>query len=513
MTANDVGALNIGATVRDGLQLKTVEVVALLHNACQQLDAGAGATLQPSIDNLWVTAEGRVVLPETGTAAPIRMTVASLLEDLLPQPEDGSDVPAALRTLPSRLRAAGSVHQPADLSDLLTALRWHLPADSQEVLRDLVARVGLSGAALDAPGIESFLDEDPAPLPAPAASLQAGRRRSTLAAAALVVVAIGATGYAAYRLTANRIQSGSPPMAALSGVDEPAPLPAPRGRIVVADADPERVAAPRPAAATEAHALDLPVPGGVFSPSFASGGTTLLFHAGHNTSGRLFQASLDERGRASAIKPLFEDRGRTYHPRLAPDGSLVAFDSDRDGERGVYVAARNGANIERVSGAGFAAVPSWSPDMKWLAFVRGEPSRPKVWNLWLREVATGALARHSAFRSGQVWSASWFPDARSFCYSHDDRLVIAQVDSATVRTFESPVTGRLIRTPAVSPDGTRIVFQVHRDGIWLMDARTGVMRRILADPTAEEFAWDSDGTRIAYHSRRDGQWRIWLLTA
>ena len=78
-------------------------------------------------------------------------------------------------------------------------------------------------------------------------------------------------------------------------------------------------------------------------------------------------------------------------------------------------------------------------------------------------------------------------------------------------TFVSPVKGRLVRTPAVSPDGTKVVFQVAHDGAWILDLSDRRMRRVLADPTAEEFAWAPDGRRIAFHSRRDGQWGIFIL--
>jgi Tol biopolymer transport system component len=64
----------------------------------------------------------------------------------------------------------------------------------------------------------------------------------------------------------------------------------------------------------------------------------------------------------------------------------------------------------------------------------------------------------------------------------------------------------------VSPDGRSVIFQVFKDGVWLLDVQTQSVQRILDDPTAEEFAWTPDGRRIAYHSRRDGQWKIWLMT-
>jgi hypothetical protein len=49
-----------------------------------------------------------------------------------------------------------------------------------------------------------------------------------------------------------------------------------------------------------------------------------------------------------------------HYAQPSPNGRFVAFDSDRDGERGSYVANRDGSQVRRVSGAGYAAVPRWS---------------------------------------------------------------------------------------------------------------------------------------------------------
>jgi Tol biopolymer transport system component len=65
----------------------------------------------------------------------------------------------------------------------------------------------------------------------------------------------------------------------------------------------------------------------------------------------------------------------------------------------------------------------------------------------------------------------------------------------------------------VSPDGRLVAFQVVRDGVWLLYLESGTMRRLIDDPSAEEFAWDPNGGRLAYHSRRSGEWRIWIAAA
>ena len=250
-----------------------------------------------------------------------------------------------------------------------------------------------------------------------------------------------------------------------------------------------------------------------YSPSFASNGTAIFFHTGRTGDRSSALRSASVAGSDLRVITIVDDGAKNYHARPSPDGRSIAFDSDRDGERGVYVATREGHDVRRVSGDGYAAVPTWSPDSRRLTFVRAEADRPRVWNLWQLTLDTGALERLTDFRYGQTWSASWFPDGRRIAYSHEDRLLIDEAGRRRPRAYRSPIEGRLVRTPAVSPDGTKIVFQVLRDGMWLLDLADGSMRRVLADPTAEEFAWSPDGRRVAYHSRRDGGWSIWVVGA
>jgi Tol biopolymer transport system component len=248
----------------------------------------------------------------------------------------------------------------------------------------------------------------------------------------------------------------------------------------------------------------------VFSPSFGPRGRALLFHTGRE-SAPLMRASVSDTGEIDHIETLLDDGAANYHVTMSPDAMRIAYDSDRDGVRGVYVANADGTNAHRISGNGYGAVPSWSPDGERVAFVKAEPRRPQIWNIWIVDLRSGHLQRVTSHEVGQPLGASWFPDGQRLAYSVEDRLMVADLRSGLARGYRSPRAGSLVRTPAVSPDGRRIVFQVQSDGVWLLDVDRARMRRILEDATAEEFVWSPDGDAIAYHARKGGSYGLWRL--
>jgi Tol biopolymer transport system component len=251
----------------------------------------------------------------------------------------------------------------------------------------------------------------------------------------------------------------------------------------------------------------------VYSPAFTSTGTAMYFQREKGRGTALMRAETDQSGRVLRTTPVVDDGADNFHVRPSPDEQRIAFDSDRDGTRGVYVADRNGRDARRVSGPGYAAVPSWSPDGSRLVFVRAEPSHPRVWNLWQLTLASGEFRQLTFYKVGQPWGGSWFPDGRRVAFSHETALVVLDLETGVRQVYPSPRTARLVRTPAVSPSGGEILFQVFRDGVWVLDLASGSMHRVLDDPSAEEYAWSPDGQKVAYHSRRSGRWGLWVASA
>jgi hypothetical protein len=254
------------------------------------------------------------------------------------------------------------------------------------------------------------------------------------------------------------------------------------------------------------------IPGGpAHSSAFASVGSAVFYKDSDGSPPVRADAAGEGEGAILRITRIVDDNTQNFHARQSPDGNLIAFDSDRDGERGVYIADADGQNVKRISGAGFAGIPSWSPDGRTLAYVRAETDSPDTWNLWTTDVSSGRSRRLTSYKTGAPWGGSWFPDGRRMAYGHETDLVVLDLETGRRRQYESPVEGRPIRTPAVSPDGKRVMFQVDRDGAWLLELSDGSMRKVLSDPSAEEYTWAADGQRVAYHSRSTDTWGIWIM--
>lgn len=210
---------------------------------------------------------------------------------------------------------------------------------------------------------------------------------------------------------------------------------------------------------------------------------------------------------------LTNDEPFDRYVRWSPDGTRVAFVSDRNGGGQVWVANADGGDMRQLTfssketaGTGF---PVWSPNGKQLAVyfdgvtslldptlpereqsAETLPKDPKyrivVWD-WSKDGTKllGVIAegekRHIGYYSLDTKQyvvviededavPSWLPDSKRFIYSIGNKIYLADIESKTPREiFSNPQVD--IRSPFVSKDG-KLLYYTAANGesdIWLLD--------------------------------------------
>jgi len=100
-----------------------------------------------------------------------------------------------------------------------------------------------------------------------------------------------------------------------------------------------------------------------------------------------------------------DDRAATY----SPDGTMLAFDSTRDGPTNVWVMDADGSQPRQMSYADDAWGATWSPDGKWIAGNSGD-------QIWVIRADTGLGARQVTSGPGRHFVPSWSPDGARIAY-------------------------------------------------------------------------------------------------
>ena len=146
----------------------------------------------------------------------------------------------------------------------------------------------------------------------------------------------------------------------------------------------------------------------------------------------------------------------------------IAFTSERDGHRQIYVMDADGGNQRRLSNNPFCEFdPSWSPDGKYIAFTSTgrQNTAGGHWRIYVMD-ADGGNKRRLSNGAVDDWDPSWSPDGKriAFVSSRDGRghdIYVMDADGKNQSTDD------LSRD--TDPSWTRIAFVSHKDGIYVMN--------------------------------------------
>lgn len=235
-------------------------------------------------------------------------------------------------------------------------------------------------------------------------------------------------------------------------------------------------------------------------------------------------------------EPIYAPDGKSlYYTRNVTPGPIFEYAQNSYGDL---------FNIERydidtgevsttVAGAGGSVRPSPSPDGKWIAFVRRENLKSK---LYVKNLASGVERKvydtldqdvqETWAVTGVYPNMAWTPDsgsivfwaggkirrvnadgsnAREIPFRIDDNRVVIDATHPAVAVSPDRFTTKMPRWGSVSPDGRQVVFET-LGKLWIKPMAGGAARRLVSGESAamELFpSWSRDGRNIVFVSWTD----------
>lgn len=178
-------------------------------------------------------------------------------------------------------------------------------------------------------------------------------------------------------------------------------------------------------------------------------------------------------------------------PLSGSGGGVIAFTSNRTGNYDLFVMNADGSDQRPLTTTeaqdGWI---SWSPDGSRIAF---QSDRSGALNIHVMDVANGLLADEAAV--GRLtnsppgrgsWEPAWSPDGMWIAYSSEQAagsdIFLARPDGTTRQRLSE--NRALDGTPAWSPDSAQLAFFSDRDGSWdlyTMNTDGSQVRRLTSD--------------------------------
>lgn len=185
-------------------------------------------------------------------------------------------------------------------------------------------------------------------------------------------------------------------------------------------------------------------------------------------------------------------------PALSPDGARIAYvlrtadrEHDRD-ERALWTVPTGGGAARRLTRGPADTAPAWSPDGRWIAFLRGGDGPPQLWLLPAEGGEPEAVTHLPAGAGTPVWN----PDGTAIAFPAP---VGSGPKTAAPGTVPAPVVADRLGHKA---DGQGLLGTI-RSHLHILDLGSREVRQVThGDWHAGSPAWSPDGRSLAFCTAR-----------
>jgi len=239
--------------------------------------------------------------------------------------------------------------------------------------------------------------------------------------------------------------------------------------------------------------------GAAFDPSASRDGQTLVFASTqHRPTSDIYIKKVGSR----VITQLTSSESHDAMPALSPDGSRIAFASDRAGNWDIYVMPSDGGRaLQITSDPAHEIHPTWSPDGTRLVFNRLGRTTGQ-WEMWVTPSNDASVAHFIGYGMFPEWSpiAGLGPDGADLIAFQRARQRGDRAFSIWTMSYRDGFSGHATEiaaapraaliNPTWSPDAKRLAFAaIPNDGSW--ESLPGGSPR-----NADLYMVDLDGTNL-----------------